>query len=280
MGKLPWLNKKGKMSIDDESMLNDCIMHINEISVLLGQENIVCMDDDIPSTIDKLHDQLSLITALLSEGQYLPRGEIQNKIERLENSESQLQTKLQEAQKQTEDLSGKIIDLTRENSDLCQQVAEMKNKLGDSQILLEQANIDKQQMRCQLEEKKIYSDQMEKVVHKREENFVNLCNSVISFRDQLFAQLTFAEAEQNPQAIDIIKGIIILSRGVLEENNIEILDQGGVYDREVQYIAGSVSADRKEQDMQIKETVKEGYRFESKLIRQQEVILQRFCQDS
>lgn len=254
------------------NLLSDLTGRINQLEILLGQE---------PLTFGNCEDafsELDNIIGSLNEGKYLPETEWDRKVNELEIRLANQQMLLEKADEDKEILLSDKRKSEQVEKDLVCRVSELEKELSSSGRNIEELqNQLKQMLENEKQLRRQLSDIKDRTAGRsRETNFVNLCNSVVGFRDQLFSQQKYAEAEHDEAALKIIGGIIILSRSIMEDNHIRILDGEGKYESALQCIAGVCATETESMDMQIKETVREGYMYEGKIIRQQEVLVYRF----
>ena len=259
--------KKQKEIVDMERMVAESIRYVNDINLLLDLEPVLHQEGaDVSLTLERINNQLSNIANVLRLGEYSPQGELRRKMQCIEDEKASLNISLQnhinEVSGQAEALSEEVKILKEErntlkdsNSDLCKQLDMQKISSASLKEQLQEATHNEQEIR---------------------QDRLNTINHIISFRDQLFSQLGYAKAEHDEKGICIIEGIITILRDVLRESGVVILDNSGEYDSKSQYITGTVQTDHIDQDMQIKETTKEGYIFDGRLIRQQEVVVYRY----
>lgn len=258
--------KRPQEIVDAERMINESIEHVNGINLLLDLEPMQHQEGgDISFTLARINNQLSNIANVLRLGQYSPQGELRKKMQYIADERDSLQSRLQN---RINEMNGQIEKLSEE----AKRLKEEKNALNDSLGNLNR-QLDMQKLNCDS-----LKEQVQEAVHREQEvrqGRLNTIRHIISFRDQLFAQLGYAKAEHDEKGSCIIEGIIAILSDVLRESGVVILDDSGKYDSKSQYITGTVQTDNMDQEMQIKETTKEGYLFEGKLIRQQEVVVYR-----
>lgn len=230
--------RKRKEEADEtRRMINNSIGHINDIHGFLGLEPMPDQEEtNISLTLARIDNQLSNIFHILTLGDYSPRGELQKEMRRIEDERDSLQGKLQKQIEQTDEMR--------------RQAEEQSNFIG--------------KLNKQLD------------AQKKSDAYLSTIKHMISFRDQLFSQLGYARAGDDEKGICIIEGIITILSDTLRESGVVILDQCGEYDPKSQYVSGTVQTEDRDLDMHIKETTREGYLLDGKLIRQQEVVVYRY----
>lgn len=271
--------KKQNTTAEAEKTVWETVRKINDINGLLELDTMQLREgEEIVFTLSRVNDQLSDIADALLRGQYAPQGELQRRMRRLEDEKAKSREEANKEGARAEALSGRIEGLRREKEDLSDQLNRQK-KDGDSlreQLREAECNGKEYLRRAQRGEEEV--KRLQEAYQKKEKGHLNTIRHMISFRDQLFSQLGYARASGDEKGIRIIEGILTILGDALRESGVTILDQAGEYDSKRQYIAGTAHTDNTARDMWIKETTKEGYLFEDKLIRQQEVVVFR-CED-
>ncbi len=109
-----------------------------------------------------------------------------------------------------------------------------------------------------------------------DETVVNMIKSVIAMRDNLILRQGMIEM-QNPemaeQSAKIIDTVLLETSHLLEQNNVTVLNNTGVFDTATQTITGTEKTSDKALENTIVKTARMGYRYKEKLIRPQEVII-------
>ena len=256
-----------KEIVDAGRMVNESIGHVNEINMLLDLEPMQHQEGgDVSLTLARINNQLSHIAGVLMLGQYSPQGELRKKMQYMKDERDSLQSRLQN---HINEVNGQVEILSEE----AKRLKEEKDAMNDTISNLNR-QLDMQKINCDS-----LKEQLQDAIHNEQEvrqGCLNTINHIISFRDQLFSQLGYAKAGHDEKGICIIEGIIMILGEVFRESGVVILDNSGEYDSKSQYITGTAQTDNSDLDMQIKETTKEGYLFEGKLIRQQEVVVDRY----
>lgn len=269
----PFCTKKQAIKNETEDRLYDLTKHINKLNTVLNLRTVDCQKgEELSVVFERINDQLTLIEDTLLLGEYSPRGKIQDEINKFEKEQAVLQENISQMGETIDQMHEKSEKMSAEIKTLRSTEAEQKQSIKDLNVQLKEAADNEQKILLQ-------SEQI-KASHKQSQDALkNVLVQMISYRDQLFAQLDYAKTEHDAKAIKIIKGMLMILKSVFEDAGIVILDQAGKYDSAKQYISRTIPTDNIEQDMQIKETTKEGYLFGEKIIRQQEVAVYHYKQN-
>lgn len=276
------LTKKKKQAEEDKTghMLYDLAEHISHVNSALGLQTADYREDEeLSLAIERMNNQLTHIESTLLLGQYSPSGKIQKDFNDLKKERKRLQDTVLKMGDEAAALSAEIEKNKADLESLQGTVLNQRNHISELTLQLEKAAESEQNVRQQLEQAMADCGQAQTALHKKEEAYLHTLRQFISFRDQLFAQLAYLKAEHDTGAIKTAEGMLMVLRNVFEDAGIVVLDQVGKYDSSKQYISRTIPTDNIEQNMQIKETTKEGYLFEEKLIRQQEVAVYHYKQN-
>ena len=108
---------------------------------------------------------------------------------------------------------------------------------------------------------------------------MNMIMSVIGMRDNLILRQGMIEL-QNPElasySTKIIDTVINETTHMLKQNDVEVLDNDGMFDTALQVIAGIKKTEDQTLENVVATTSKIGYKYKDKLIRPQEVIVYQY----
>lgn len=168
--------------------------------------------------------------------------------------------------------------LEETNGQLERKLVELRAEMEQKDQALENAGQQRLTLESKWKAEKMHRSQAESDAQTQEAAFMELCVSLIRFRDQLWIQRDYAQRDQSDEIVSAVSSTLALCRSVLEDAGVEVLDGGGTFDMKRHYTAETVITDDPALDWQIQRTVKEGYVFQDKLIRQQEVAVFRYTQ--
>jgi len=104
---------------------------------------------------------------------------------------------------------------------------------------------------------------------------LEMVQDIIAMRDNLLMRRNWIRdfAPEEEAAAKLVEGQLRETAKILEHSGVEILDQTGTFDYRLHTAVETRPAPSLEQDGQIAETFRPGYRFRSEMLRPQEVIL-------
>lgn len=219
--------------------------------------------------------QMQILESYLSEA----GNAIQGQCEEAKQANKRC-SRLEEERRQTQETLDRQEEayqrLEETNGQLEKKLAELRAEMEQKDQALENAERQRLSLESKLKAEKMHRSQAESDARAQEAAFVELCGSLIRFRDQLWIQRDYAQKDQSDEVVRAISSTLALCRSVLEEAGVEVLDGGGTFDMKRHHTVETVITDDPVLDWQIQRTVKEGYAFQSKLIRQQDVSVFRY----
>ena len=144
---------------------------------------------------------------------------------------------------------------------LSNRIEELERQLFEAQaaqVCTEQAEV-KQAMTY---EKDIEDHELEKRL--------KLIQGIIKFRDQL---LLFRDNTEDEGTAKLISNLYREVGRILSSNGVEMLNRGGDFSPDSQVAADTIATDQAELFNKIESTFRDGYIFEGKMLRPQEVIV-------
>lgn len=215
-----------------------------------------------------LESYLSVVESAI-QGQCDQAEQVNRRCSRLEAERQQIR----EALGQQEEAYQR---LEKTNEQLEKDLMELRAKMEQKNQALENAERQRLSLESKLKTEKTHRSQAENDAQAQEAAFMELCGSLIRFRDQLWIQRDYAQKDQSDEVVRAVSSALALCRSVLEEAGVEVLDGGGTFDMERHHTVETVITDDPALDWKIQRTVKEGYAFQGKLIRQQDVSVFRY----
>lgn len=111
------------------------------------------------------------------------------------------------------------------------------------------------------------------------EDYTDLCKSLINFRDQLSIFKDNFEKSEDINSAKLIDNLYVHLGHLMIENNMDILNEKGIFSREVHMVVGSIKTSNKELHNTIESTFRDGYKINGDLYRPQEVIIYVYEED-
>ncbi len=111
------------------------------------------------------------------------------------------------------------------------------------------------------------------------ENYTSLCKSLINFRDQLSIFKDNFEKSEDTNSAKLIDNLYVHLGHLMTENNVDILNEKGMFFREIHMVVGSIKTSNKELHNTIESTFRDGYKINGDLYRPQEVIIYVYEED-
>lgn len=183
-------------------------------------------------------------------------------------------------------LENECLSQKREKERLSAQVESLKRQLQERQAALEEEQRKAGQLRQQcgqaqdaLKEAESRREQAEQRYEAERKKVLDAFRAMIHCRDQVQAQLLYAKRENSRLASDLLSGFLKLLSSTLENQGVEEIGQEEKFDSHFQRIVSTVPTDNPAEHLRVASTERYGYRYQGRLIREQEVVVFQYQGD-
>lgn len=157
------------------------------------------------------------------------------------------------------------------------QLDAWNNQQNEARIVELEQELEQERTQAQEAEEKLLrelQEEKERGEQYRKER-LSAIQDLIALRDKLLLRKSWLEdqASEEENAKKVVDSQLRETARCLTNQGVDILDSGGVFDNQYQTVVETRPAEHAEQDGQIAETFRPGYRFQGEILRSQEVIL-------
>lgn len=157
--------------------------------------------------------------------------------------------------------------------------ANLKGQEQKNEILEERLS-DKDEELAALRRELAVAREEAQAAKEEQKRIRDIIDGLIELRDKLDDKLVYMEEEapEETAVIKTIQGQLRATAKLMQRNQVEILDEKGVFHPEYQRIVETVSAENQEQDDTIAKVFRPGYRYNGEILRPQDVYVYAYEQ--